>query len=151
MSEYWRSVLEACGGSEAVAEGTPGVGAAALGRRELIQLLGASLALAGLAGCGQRPRERILPYVSTPRDLTDATLTFNPASGRTLGTASITVPSEQWTPPPPSYFAGSQKGGDFSVTINAAAGDASAIDTVSIVLKNSVGTSNSIRTSTCAK
>jgi molybdopterin-containing oxidoreductase family iron-sulfur binding subunit len=70
VSEYWRSVLEACGGPEAVAEGTPGGGAAALGRRELIQLLGASLALAGLAGCGQRPRERILPYVSTPRDLT---------------------------------------------------------------------------------
>ena len=70
MSEYWRSVLEACGGPAAVAEGTPAHGAAALGRRELIQLLGASLALAGLAGCGQRPRERILPYVRTPHDLT---------------------------------------------------------------------------------
>jgi molybdopterin-containing oxidoreductase family iron-sulfur binding subunit len=53
-----------------VAEGTPGDGAGALGRRELIQLLGASLTLAGLAGCGQRPRERILPYVTTPRELT---------------------------------------------------------------------------------
>jgi len=53
-----------------VAEGTSADGAASLGRRELIQLLGASLALAGLAGCGQRPRERILPYVATPRDLT---------------------------------------------------------------------------------
>ncbi|HEU4578078.1 MAG TPA: 4Fe-4S dicluster domain-containing protein [Polyangiaceae bacterium] len=70
MSEYWRSVLEACGGPAAIAEGTPAGGAGALGRRELIQLLGASLALAGLAGCGQRPRERILPYVATPRDLT---------------------------------------------------------------------------------
>jgi len=69
MSEYWRSVLEACGGPAALAKGTA-AGGAALGRRELIQLLGASLALAGLAGCGQRPRERILPYVTTPRELT---------------------------------------------------------------------------------
>jgi hypothetical protein len=67
MSEYWRSVLQACGGQAALAEG---IGGAPLGRRELIQLFGASLALAGLGGCNQRPRERILPYVTTPRELT---------------------------------------------------------------------------------
>jgi molybdopterin-containing oxidoreductase family iron-sulfur binding subunit len=32
-------------------------------------LFGASIALAGLSGCGQRPRERILPYVRSPRGL----------------------------------------------------------------------------------
>jgi hypothetical protein len=56
--EYWRSVLAACGPS---ASGEN----ASLGRRELFQLFGASLALAGLSGCVQRPREQILPYVKT--------------------------------------------------------------------------------------
>jgi Fe-S-cluster-containing dehydrogenase component/anaerobic selenocysteine-containing dehydrogenase len=69
MTDYWRSVLEACGGPAALsAAGTPE--GAALGRRELIQLLGASLALAGLGACNQRPREQILPYVTSPRELT---------------------------------------------------------------------------------
>jgi len=72
MSEYWRSVLQACGGSAALgAGGVPGSAATdTLGRRELIQLLGGSLALAGLGGCNQRPREQILPYVTSPRELT---------------------------------------------------------------------------------
>ncbi|HVY48503.1 MAG TPA: hypothetical protein VHB21_21590, partial [Minicystis sp.] len=39
-------------------------------RRRLLSLVGASLALAGLAGCSrERPRE-ILPYTITPRDVT---------------------------------------------------------------------------------
>ncbi len=37
-------------------------------RREMIQLLGASLSLAGLAGC-RRPVEEIVPYVTAPEDL----------------------------------------------------------------------------------
>jgi Fe-S-cluster-containing dehydrogenase component len=40
-----------------------------LKRRELLALLGASLALGGLTGCGQKPREKILPYVRTPSEL----------------------------------------------------------------------------------
>ncbi|MFO7177546.1 MAG: 4Fe-4S dicluster domain-containing protein [Pseudomonadota bacterium] len=39
-------------------------------RRELLNLLGASAALAGLAGCGQRRREKILPYVRQPTGVT---------------------------------------------------------------------------------
>jgi MoCo/4Fe-4S cofactor protein with predicted Tat translocation signal len=35
-------------------------------RRGFLQLLGASIALAGLGGCMERPREKILPYVSQP-------------------------------------------------------------------------------------
>ena len=37
-------------------------------RRELIQLLGASVSLAGLAGC-RRPVETIVPYVTAPEDV----------------------------------------------------------------------------------
>ncbi|HEV8551637.1 MAG TPA: 4Fe-4S dicluster domain-containing protein [Polyangiaceae bacterium] len=37
-----------------------------IGRRELGKLAAASLALGGLGACGQRPRERIVPYVKTP-------------------------------------------------------------------------------------
>ena len=37
-------------------------------RREMIQLLGASLSLAGLAGC-RRPVEEIVPYVAAPEDV----------------------------------------------------------------------------------
>ena len=37
-------------------------------RREMIQLLGASLSLAGLAGC-RRPVEEIVPYVNAPEDV----------------------------------------------------------------------------------
>ena len=37
-------------------------------RREMISLLGASLSLAGLAGC-RRPTEEIVPYVTAPEDV----------------------------------------------------------------------------------
>src|SRR5881397_2377829 len=37
-----------------------------VGRREFLRLMGASLALAGLAGCTRQPEERIVPYVDPP-------------------------------------------------------------------------------------
>jgi molybdopterin-containing oxidoreductase family iron-sulfur binding subunit len=37
-------------------------------RREMLQLLGASLSLAGLAAC-RRPVEKIVPYVNAPEDV----------------------------------------------------------------------------------
>jgi len=37
-------------------------------RREVLMLLGASLSLAGLAGC-RRPEEKIVPYVSAPEEI----------------------------------------------------------------------------------
>ncbi|MGN6789801.1 MAG: TAT-variant-translocated molybdopterin oxidoreductase, partial [Rhodanobacteraceae bacterium] len=40
--------------------------AASLDRREFLKLLGASLALAGLAGCSHPPRTQIVPYVQKP-------------------------------------------------------------------------------------
>ena len=47
-------------------EDTPPVGS----RREFLQLLGASVALAGLAGCTRAPREKIVPYAVTPPEVT---------------------------------------------------------------------------------
>jgi Fe-S-cluster-containing dehydrogenase component/anaerobic selenocysteine-containing dehydrogenase len=40
-----------------------------LGRRELMQLMGASAVMAGLAGCTRRPRDQILPYSKSPAGL----------------------------------------------------------------------------------
>jgi molybdopterin-containing oxidoreductase family iron-sulfur binding subunit len=36
-------------------------------RRHFLELMGASLALSGIVGCTQRPRERVLPHVRPPR------------------------------------------------------------------------------------
>ena len=38
-------------------------------RRTFLSLMGASLALAGLAGCSQAPPETILPYIRQPEDI----------------------------------------------------------------------------------
>jgi molybdopterin-containing oxidoreductase family iron-sulfur binding subunit len=40
------------------------------GRRKFLKLMGASLALAGLAGCTRQPTERIAPYVRQPEQIT---------------------------------------------------------------------------------
>jgi molybdopterin-containing oxidoreductase family iron-sulfur binding subunit len=39
------------------------------GRREFLKIMGASLALAGVAGCTRQPAETIVPYVKTPEDM----------------------------------------------------------------------------------
>jgi len=77
--EYWRSLedlaatpefhdllerefpRQAIGWSE---DEDPGVG-----RRNFLQLMGASLALAGLTACTRQPTERIMPYVRQPEEL----------------------------------------------------------------------------------
>jgi Fe-S-cluster-containing dehydrogenase component len=46
-----------------------------LDRRGLLQLLGASAALAGLGACTQSPREKILPYARRPREVTPGVAT----------------------------------------------------------------------------
>ena len=38
-------------------------------RRQMLTLMGASMALAGLTGCTRQPVEKILPYVRTPEEL----------------------------------------------------------------------------------
>src|SRR5262249_29674390 len=37
-------------------------------RRHFLQLMGASLALAGLGACSRQPEEKIVPYVRAPRE-----------------------------------------------------------------------------------
>jgi MoCo/4Fe-4S cofactor protein with predicted Tat translocation signal len=70
---YWRSLaqLEDSPESRAFLEREFPVGASELpdgiSRRSMITLLGASLSLAGLAGC-RRPVEEIVPYVTAPED-----------------------------------------------------------------------------------
>ena len=41
-------------------------GPSALDRREFVRIMGASIALAGLAGCVRRSAEKIVPYVASP-------------------------------------------------------------------------------------
>ncbi len=49
---------------------SPGVGGGeTLSRREFLTLMGASLALAGIGGCLEAPRERIYPYTERPSDV----------------------------------------------------------------------------------
>jgi len=38
-------------------------------RREILTLMGASIALAGLTGCTRQPTERIYPYVRPPEEM----------------------------------------------------------------------------------
>jgi len=69
---YWRALESALAAPEhraalarefpELADTPPG----ALGRRDFVRLLGASLALAGLGGCVRRPHDPILPYVGHP-------------------------------------------------------------------------------------
>jgi MoCo/4Fe-4S cofactor protein with predicted Tat translocation signal len=40
-----------------------------VGRRQFLQLMSASIALAGLSGCTRQPRETIVPYVKQPEEL----------------------------------------------------------------------------------
>jgi MoCo/4Fe-4S cofactor protein with predicted Tat translocation signal len=74
--DYWRSVRELYKNPLAVAGADPEFAegadqaSATLGRRELMQLLGASVALAGLGACTQSPREKILPYAQRTPGLT---------------------------------------------------------------------------------
>jgi molybdopterin-containing oxidoreductase family iron-sulfur binding subunit len=74
--DYWRSVRELwatrltlSGTSPEFPEGAER-SSVDLGRRELMQLLGASVALAGLGACTQSPREKILPYAQRTPNLT---------------------------------------------------------------------------------
>ncbi len=67
MKNYWKSIEDDRGPE---AEHDPGEeNAAGLDRRSFLTLMGASAAMAGLAGC-RRPEEKIVPYVSKPEDLT---------------------------------------------------------------------------------
>ncbi len=80
--QLWRSLEElgntpefrAClerefpvGASEWPEQGTASDGG--MGRRQFLTMVGASLALAGFAGCSPRSREKIVPYVDQPEQI----------------------------------------------------------------------------------
>ena len=72
---YWRSIDELAGTEEFQAAVEREFPAAAqewvdpVSRRGFMKLMGASMALAGLAGCTKQPDEPIYPYVKQPEDL----------------------------------------------------------------------------------
>ncbi len=73
--DYWRSLEELAGrpGFDALlAREFPRQVAGLfehVDRRRFLQLMGASLALAGLSACTRQPTERIMPYVKAPEDI----------------------------------------------------------------------------------
>jgi len=69
-----------------------------LSRRSFLSLMGASLALAGLAGC-RRPVEKIIPYVAAPEDiLPGIPLTYASALPLGLDTSGILIENHEGRP-----------------------------------------------------
>ncbi|HLM47327.1 MAG TPA: TAT-variant-translocated molybdopterin oxidoreductase, partial [Myxococcaceae bacterium] len=103
---YWRSLEERLGQPEYLEESRPEFPTGAdlpptgVARREFMQLLGASLALAGATACSTRPvDERMVPYTRTPPELVPG----NPlhyASGMTFGghTSGLLITAREGRP-----------------------------------------------------
>ncbi|MCY1081584.1 TAT-variant-translocated molybdopterin oxidoreductase [Archangium lansingense] len=103
---YWRSLEERLGQAEYLEETRPEFPTGAdlpptgVARREFMQLLGASMALAGATACSTRPvDERMVPYTRTPPEMVPG----NPlhyASGMTFGghTSGILVTAREGRP-----------------------------------------------------
>ena len=102
---YWRSIDELAGTpefDEAVQREFP---AAAqewvdpVSRRGFMKLMGASMALAGLAGCTKQPDEPIYPYVKQPEDLIlGKPMYFASAAPFVTGAVPVLVKSDQFRP-----------------------------------------------------
>jgi MoCo/4Fe-4S cofactor protein with predicted Tat translocation signal len=103
--KYWRSIDELAGTpefEEAVVREFP---AAAqewvdpVSRRGFMKLMGASMALAGLAGCTKQPDEPIYPYVKQPEDLILGKPNyFASAYPFVTGAVPVLVKSDQYRP-----------------------------------------------------
>jgi molybdopterin-containing oxidoreductase family iron-sulfur binding subunit len=103
---YWRSLEEKLGKPEFLEESRPEFPTGAdlpptgVARREFMQLLGASLALAGATACSTRPvDERMVPYTRTPPEMVPG----NPlhyASGMTFGghTSGLLITAREGRP-----------------------------------------------------
>ena len=68
-------------------------------RRAFLKVMGASMALAGLAGCTKQPDETIMPYVTAPPDLTlGVPVYFASAFPFTTGAVPVLIKSAAYRP-----------------------------------------------------
>ncbi|MGA3045843.1 MAG: TAT-variant-translocated molybdopterin oxidoreductase [Terracidiphilus sp.] len=102
---YWRSVDELAGTAEFQAAVEKEFPSAAqewvdpVSRRGFMKLMGASMALAGLAGCTKQPDEPIYPYVKAPEDLIlGKPMYFATAHPFATGAVPVLVKSDQFRP-----------------------------------------------------
>ena len=103
--KYWRSLDELAGTPEFQAAVEREFPAAAqewldpVSRRGFLRLMGASMALAGLAGCTKQPDEPIYPYVKAPEDLVlGKPMYFATANPFTTGAVPLLVKSDEFRP-----------------------------------------------------
>ena len=102
---YWRSVDELADTAEFQAAVEREFPSSAqewvdpISRRGFMKLMGASLALAGLAGCTRQPDEPIYPYVKQPEDLIlGKPMYFATAHPFVTGAVPLLVKSDQFRP-----------------------------------------------------
>ena len=102
---FWRSLDELAGTAEfekAVEQEFPASAQEwvdPVSRRGFMKLMGASMALAGLAGCTKQPDEPILPYVRQPEDLVlGKPMYFATALPFVTGAIPTLVKSDQFRP-----------------------------------------------------
>ena len=102
---YWRSVDELAGTAEFQAAVEREFPSSAqewvdpVSRRGFMKLMGASMALAGLAGCTKQPDEPIYPYVKAPEDLVlGKPMYFASAHPFVTGAVPLLVKSDQFRP-----------------------------------------------------
>ena len=94
--EYWRSLEELLQTEDfrehlAREFRTPVEAEKGFDRRELLTLMGASIALAGLTGCVKQPTEKIYPYVRAPEELVPGVPLFYATAHRQGGYARLQV------------------------------------------------------------
>ena len=102
---YWRSIDELANTAEFQAAVEREFPSAAqewvdpVSRRGFLKLMGASMALAGLAGCTKQPDEPIYPYVKAPEDLVLGKPNyFTPAMPFAAGALPLLVKADQYRP-----------------------------------------------------
>jgi molybdopterin-containing oxidoreductase family iron-sulfur binding subunit len=103
--KYWRSVDELANTPEFQAAverefpGSPHAWGDEVSRRGFLKFMGASVALAGLAGCTKQPDEPIYPYIKQPEDLILGKPNyFATAFPFVTGAVPLLVKSDQYRP-----------------------------------------------------
>src|ERR1017187_9096596 len=103
--KYWRSVDELANTPEFQAAverefpGSPHEWGDEVSRRGFLKFMGASAALAGLAGCTKQPDEPIYPYIKAPEDLIlGKPMYFATAHPFVTGAVPLLVKTDQFRP-----------------------------------------------------